>query len=168
MPLIFWTGEYYKWYGTEPPWRHRKSASWLLLQQIAPFFLRSAFFPSSWSEGGRQKEYSFEKKVTVFAIALQGYCFGTLLFWVYTLIKKVEPPRGVPSHRVAKASTYWSFCPEAARVATFAKKLQYLCKHHKVYACPFTGQKEKSSLTKLAPVCFKKYLSECNCFHQFM
>ena len=27
--------------------------------------------------------------------------------------------------------------------------------------CLFTRQKEKSSLTKLAPVCFKKYLSEC-------
>ncbi len=29
------------------------------------------------------------------------------------------------------------------------------------YACLFTRQKEKSSLTKLGPVCFKKYLSEC-------
>ncbi len=34
--------------------------------------------------------------------------------------------------------------------------------NHKVYACLFTKQTEKSSLTKLAPVCFKKYLSECS------
>ncbi len=34
-------------------------------------------------------------------------------------------------------------------------------KHHKLYACLFTRQKEKSSLTKLAAVCFKKKLSEC-------
>ena len=31
-----------------------------------------------------------------------------------------------------------------------------------VNACLFTKEKEKSSMTKLAPVCFKKYLSECN------
>ncbi len=41
------------------------------------------------------------------------------------------------------------------------KQAHYPCKHHKVYACLFTRQKEKSSLTKLALVCFKKYLSEC-------
>ncbi len=32
----------------------------------------------------------------------------------------------------------------------------YPCKHRKVYTCLFTRQNEKSSLTKLAPVCFKK------------
>ncbi len=40
----------------------------------------------------------------------------------------------------------------------------YPCKHHKVYACLFPRQKEKSSLTKLGPVCLKKYLSECKLY----
>ncbi len=77
------------------------------------------------------------------------------LFVLHSDKKKVESPRRVPSHRVAKASTYWMTKDYAVSA------LPLWCKHHKVYACLFTRQKEKSSLTKLGPVCFKKYLSEC-------
>ncbi len=113
-----------------------------------------------------------------------------------TFIKKnVDSPRRVPSHRVAKATTYWMTGDYKTCINLIDSIIEVPCimqgvllvvhnnivchqveQSHSINQYTICanitsvipvysqGKRKKSSLTKLAAVCFKKKLSECH-FH---
>ncbi len=89
-------------------------------------------------------------------LRVQGNLKGMALF--YTLIKKMLTHQGqflvTGLHRSVSPKTL--ACKNIPIAWIFKPPRFYKC-----YPCLFTRQKVKSSLTKLALVCFKKYLSEC-------